>query len=170
MFDEDDTVRDDLLLSERNGIGLPLAEAGTDRLIQWCKKRNELIVWYIIGKAISFLTLEDTFSQASQLQKTKELTEQELTELRRRFLEACPDPKAVMDAYADTVEPNLVLGSLAEAIRKRLDTRFQPLADHSNQTIAAHAKSIIDRFQSRIEDARKWDQHRHQVFEQSFEP
>lgn len=170
VFDEDDTVRDDLLLSEGNGIGFPLAEAGTDRLIQWCKKRNESIVWYIIGKAIGFLTLEDTFSQASQLQKTKELTEQELTELRRRFLEACPDPKAVMDAYAETVEPIAWSGSRSQAIRKRLDTRFQPLADHSDQTIAAHAKSIIDRFQSRIEDARKWDQHRHQVFEQSFEP
>ena len=171
VFDADDAVRDNLLLSEGNGIGFSLAEAGVDRLIQWCKKRNESRVWYTIGKVIGFLTLEDTFSQASQFQKTKELTEQELIELRRCFLEACPDPKAVMKAYADTVKPKFwSVGSLAETIKKRLDVRFQPLIDHPNQAIAGHAKSIIDRFQSWIEDVRKWDQRRHQIFEPSFEP
>ena len=166
-FGTDNAVRDhrlSFLLYKESDVGFSFADAGADRLIQWCQNHNEPAVWNTIGGC---LTPEN---RPSQYQQTKELTQQDLTELRCRFLEACPDPQAVMEAYADTVVPNFWSGSRAKAIRKRLDTRFHPLVHHPNQTIADYAQSIIDRFQKKIEDERKLDQQRDQVREQRFEP
>ena len=175
MFDTNDTVQEQplsSLLLESEGIGFSLATAVADRVIQWCQSHSEPRVWYTIGKAIGYLTPED--QPTGQYQQAKGLAQQDLTELRRRFQEACPNPQAVMEAYADTVVPNHWSGSLSGAIRKRLDTIFQPLIHHPNQAIADYAQSIINRFQKKIEDACKVDQQlaqsRDQGLEQRFEP
>ena len=134
----------------------PLAGVDIEILISWCQRQADAGVWPFVGAGIN---LWKNGSDEGTV---------ELSETAMRFLEASPNPEAVVKAFARNLELAVCFGSLADVMQSRT-TAFQVLVQHSNPKIAKAAADVINEISKRIAETRQWEQGLDEDREQRFE-
>ena len=85
-----------------------------------------------------------------------------------RFLEASPEPEAVLEAFADRVTPSSWSGSRANVMQPRADA-IGELVEHECLEISQAAKSVSAKLAKLIESEREREQREDEEREQRFE-
>lgn len=135
---------------------LPLESVDIEVLIRWCQSQTDAGVWPVVGAGINLW------------KKGTDGTTVEPIETVVRFLEASPDPVAVLKAFSRKLEPTSCSGSLAGIMQNRMTT-FQALVQHPSPNIAEAAADVIKEITKRIDETRRWEQRCYEEIEQRFE-
>lgn len=143
---------------ERGGMDrLPLAKVDIDTLISWCGRQDDPEIWSIVGASISLW-------KSNGEDKPISLSDQAL-----KFLEAAPNPRAVLNGYASRLEPRSGWsGSLADTMQPRADA-IEALTKSANPDIARAAEAIFIEVTKWIESVRQREKQRNEEREQTFE-
>ena len=135
---------------------LPLERVDNDVLIGWCNRQSDQRIWPIVGTNIELWVNGSPEGSIT------------FSETAVRFLEASPNPEAVMTAFVRNLEPMSWSGSRANIMQTRM-IAFQVLVGHSNPRIAKAADDAIKEMTKRIESERRREQRRDAEWEQRFE-
>ncbi len=134
----------------------PLAEIDSDILIQWCRARSETSVWATVAAGISLWSNDEGEGKVM------------ISESAVRLLEASPDPKAVLESFAERVAPSCWAGSRASLMQPRADA-MAGLAEHEKANISVAAKLVSSKLVKWIEDEKISEQRKDAGREQRFE-
>ena len=142
---------------EGGGMDNPtLAGVDIEVLIRWCQGQEDAGVWPVVGASIR---LWKRASDGGTI---------EFSESAMLFLDASPDPIAVLKAFARKLEPTFCSRSLADVMQSRM-TAFKALLQHPNPNIAKTAADVIKESAEMIDEARRWEQGLYDDREQRFE-
>lgn len=134
----------------------PLAKIDVDVLIEWCSARNDTSVWASVAAGISLWSNDGDLGAVT------------MSESAIRLLEACPEPEAVLEAFAERVTPSSWSGSRASVMQPRADA-ISGLVEHERTEIAVAAKSISAKLVKWIEREKVREQREDEGREQRFE-
>ena len=134
----------------------PLVKIDMEVLIEWCRTRSDTSVWTSIAAGIHLWSKDGDHGAAT------------ISESAIRFLEASPDPVAVLGVFADRVEPSSWTGSRTNVMQPRADA-IARLATHQSAEIVAAAKSVSSQLAKLIEHERVREQREDEKREQRFE-
>ncbi|MDK9556088.1 hypothetical protein QQF73_00525 [Marinobacter sp. M216] len=135
----------------------PLAKTDTDVLIEWCSAKNDKSVWSSIAAGISlWSTNGDEGGVVTILDSAI------------RFLEASPEPEAILEAFAERITPSSWSGSRANVMQPRADA-IGELVEHERPEISQAAKSVSSQLAKLIESVREREQRADEEREQRFE-
>ncbi|HCG7097381.1 TPA: hypothetical protein NJ330_001961 [Vibrio parahaemolyticus] len=132
-----------------------LSKVSVDRLIEWCCARNDHGVWASISAGI------DVWSNDGEESVV-------ILDPALRFLEAAPEPKAVIEAFIDRIAPSCWSGSKVDFMQPRVDA-ILGLIEHENTNIAMAAKSISAKLTNWLECEREREKLEDEEREQRFE-
>ena len=135
----------------------PLAKIDVDILIEWCRAKNDNGVWASIAAGISLWSANGDEEGVVTISKSA-----------IRFLEASPEPEAVLEAFADRVTPSSWSGSRANVMQPRADA-IGELVEHECLEISQAAKSVSAKLAKLIESEREREQREDEEREQRFE-
>ena len=125
-------------------------------LIDWCQKRTQAGDWGLVAYGI-------------QIWENNEIEEgTSITPIAMEFLEAAPDPKIVLQTYADRVKPRSWSESRANIMQPKADA-IKKLTQHERTDIANAAKLVSERLKREIEQERVREQREDREREQRFE-
>ncbi len=152
-----DTQRKRMFFIKRRDMDkLPLGGITVDVLVDWCQRQTDPKVWPIIGSGIELWAISDSDNSV------------ELNQMAIEFLEAAPDPDAILGEYSGRIMPNSCWGSLADEMQRRGDA-IGVLRQHSNQKIAEAARSVMKDVSKRINVQRQREEQQTRDREQRFE-
>ena len=135
---------------------LILVNVDIGRIIKWCLRRNEPLVWESIAKSLPvFVSNRDS--------ETVELSNASI-----RFLEASPYPEEVLAGYVTQISPNNWSGHRSIIMEKNIGA-FRTLVEHENQQISLIASDLYRKAESDITGEREFEQRMDENREQRFE-
>ena len=135
----------------------PLTKTDVDVLIGWCKARSDNDIWASIAAGVSLWSASDD-----------ERGVVTIMESAIRFLEASPEPEAVLKVFAERVTPSSWSGSRMNVMQPRADA-IGRLVDHERPEISQAAKSVSAKLAKLIESEREHEQREDEEREQRFE-
>ncbi len=133
-----------------------LVSVDIGRIIEWCLKRNEPLVWKTIAQSLPvFVSKGDS--------ETVKLSDTSI-----RFLEASPYPEEVLTGYVIQIAPNTWSGHRSVIMEKNIGA-FRTLVEHENQQISLIAGDLYRKAEARIARQRESEQREDENREQRFE-
>ena len=133
-----------------------LVNVDIGRIIKWCLKRKEPLVWEVIAKSLPvFVSNRDS-----------EIVE--LSNASIRFLEATPYQEEVLSGYVTQIAPNTWFGHRSIIMEKNTGA-FRTLVEHENQQISLIASDLYRKAELDITGEREFEQRMYENREQRFE-
>jgi hypothetical protein len=134
----------------------PLTKINVETLIDWCQTKDDPNVWNLIASGIVLW------------QRNEDQNSAVISDTAIQFLEASPNPEAVLAIYAERVEPSSWSGSRANIMQPRADA-ISGLVGHGSAKIADAAKVVSQELATLIERQRVRERHQDEEREQKFE-
>jgi hypothetical protein len=135
----------------------PLAKTDVNVLIEWCRAKNDNSVWVSIASSVSLWSTDENQGRVVTI-----------SESAIRFLEATPEPEAVLEAFAERVAPSSWSGSRANVMQPRADA-IGELSEHERPEISQAVKSVSANLAKLIEHERARERREDEEREQRFE-
>ncbi|HGN2346247.1 TPA: hypothetical protein ACKR1W_000620 [Proteus mirabilis] len=125
-------------------------------LLEWCCDKNDSSIFAAVATSIN-LWVKDEITSATIL-----------SEVAIKLLELAPEPKVVLEAFAECTTPSCWSGSLANIMQSRADAISQ-LITHERTDISIAAKSVNENLIRWIENERVRERKDVEGREQRFE-
>lgn len=139
---------------DRNGSVLEKIDKNV--LLEWCCYKNDSSIFAAVATSIN-LWVKDEITSATIL-----------SEVAIKLLELAPEPKVVLEAFAECTTPSCWSGSLANIMQSRADAISQ-LITHERTDISIAAKSVNENLIRWIENERVRERKDTEGREQRFE-
>lgn len=158
IFDgtEEQQQRRLFFIRSHNPRRAPLAKIDIDVLIAWCNAINDVSVWPSVAEGISLWS------------KDEELNIVTILESAIKFLEASPEPEAVLEVFAERVTPSSWSGSRVDVMQPRADA-IGRLVRHKREEIADAANLLLPKLIESIDCEKLRERQEHEKYEQRFE-
>ena len=135
---------------------LILVNVDIGRIIKWCLKRNDSLVWESIAQSLPvFVSNGDN--------ETVKLSDASI-----RFLEASPCTEEVLAGYVTQIIPTGWSGHLSIIMEKNIGA-FRTLVEHENRQISLIASDLYCKAESSLAKQRESEQREDENREQRFE-
>tara|TARA_Y100001001_G_scaffold156989_1_gene174492 strand:- start:14511 stop:18365 length:3855 start_codon:yes stop_codon:yes gene_type:complete len=135
----------------------PLAKIDVQFLIEWCSAKNDNSLWASIAAGIRLWSTDEAQGGIATI-----------SDSAIKFLEASPQPEAVLEAFAERVTPSSWSGSRANVMQPRLDA-IGVLVEHERPEISKAAKSVSAKLAKLIKSEREREKREDEEREQRFE-
>ncbi|HEC8325899.1 TPA: hypothetical protein RG501_RS18825 [Providencia rettgeri] len=139
---------------DRNGSVLEKIDKNV--LLEWCCDKNDSSIFAAVATGINLWVKDETTSATI------------LSEVATKLLELAPEPKVVLEAFAECTTPSCWSGSLANIMQCRADAISQ-LITHERTDISIAAKSVNEKLIRWIENERGRERKDAEGREQRFE-
>ena len=131
------------------------ASVESDKLINWCKEKNDIEIWNTIALGIPVLN-----SESNQIYQ--------LTEIAKKYLFESPERSQVLNSYIRVINRRAELGEISTKLEAQLDA-FKELLECGDYEIIEIAKSAINNAERIIEEQKKIEKRLEKRFESGFE-
>ncbi|MEY0976387.1 hypothetical protein AB7196_10570 [Providencia rettgeri] len=139
---------------DRNGSVLEKIDKNV--LLEWCCDKNDSSIFAAVATGINLWVKDEATSSTI------------LSEVATKLLELAPEPKVVLEAFAECTTPSCWSGSLANIMQSRADAISQ-LITHERADISIAAKSVNEKLIRCIENERVRERKDTEGREQRFE-
>ncbi|MEQ5184716.1 hypothetical protein [Providencia rettgeri] len=140
--------------NDRNGSVLEKIDKNS--LLEWCCFKNDSNIFAAVATGINLWVKDEATSITI------------LSEMATKLLELAPEPKVVLEAFAECTTPSCWSGSLANIMQSKADAISQ-LITHDRTDISIAAKSVNEKLTHRIENERSHERKDAEEREQRFE-
>jgi hypothetical protein len=134
----------------------PIEKIGVGVLIEWCRAKNDSSVWPSVAAGMSIWSTGEEQEIVTMLESAI------------RFLEASPEPEAVLNIFAERVTPMSWSGSRVNVMQPRADAIVK-LINHERADISEAARlesaKLIKLIEREKLSERQEDEEREQRFE-----
>nr|WP_202626144.1 hypothetical protein [Kosakonia sp. MH5] len=134
----------------------PLAKIDVGILIEWCDTNNDHHIWASVASGINLWSKGDEQGRIS------------LQDDAVRFLEASPDPGAILEIFAEHVAPSSWSGSRANEMQPRVEAIGQ-LVTHKSADISKSARAVYEKLTQWVENEKERELREDSEREQRFE-
>lgn len=134
----------------------PIAKIDVDILIEWCGATKDPQVWASVASGINLWSKDGEQSPIC------------LQDDALRFLEASPEPRAVLEIFAENVAPSLWSGSRANVMQPRVEAIGQ-LVTHERADISKSARAVYEKLTNWVEKEKERERLEDEALEQRFE-
>ncbi|MFJ5855247.1 hypothetical protein ACIQCT_20250 [Enterobacter cancerogenus] len=134
----------------------PIAKIDVDILIEWCGTTKDPQVWASVASGINLWSKDGEQSPIC------------LQDDALRFLEASPEPRAVLEIFAEHVAPSSWSGSRANVMQPRVEAIGQ-LVTHERADISKSAKAVYKKLTNWVEKEKERERLEDEALEQRFE-
>lgn len=134
----------------------PIAKIDVDILIEWCGTTKDPQVWASVASGINLWSKDGEQSPIC------------LQDDALRFLEASPEPRAVLEIFAENVAPSSWSGSRANVMQPRVEAIGQ-LVTHERADISKSARAVYEKLTNWVEKEKEREQREDSEREQRFE-
>ena len=134
----------------------PIAKIDVDILIEWCGTTIDPQVWASVASGINLWSKDGEQSPIC------------LQDDALRFLEASPEPRAVLEIFAEHVAPSSWSGSRANVMQPRVEAIGQ-LVTHERADISKSAKAVYKKLTNWVEKEKERERLEDEALEQRFE-
>lgn len=134
----------------------PIAKIDVDILIEWCGTTKDPQVWASVASGINLWSKDGEQSPIC------------LQDDALRFLEASPEPRAVLEIFAEHVAPSSWSGSRANVMQPRVEAIGQ-LVTHERADISKSARAVYEKLTNWVEKEKKRERLEDEALEQRFE-
>ncbi|MBD2794115.1 hypothetical protein ID852_16835 [Xenorhabdus sp. 42] len=134
----------------------PIAKIDVDILIEWCGTTKDPQVWASVASGINLWSKEGEQSPIC------------LQDDALRFLEASPEPRAVLEIFAENVAPSSWSGSRANVMQPRVEAIGQ-LVTHERADISKSARAVYEKLTNWVEKEKEHERLEDEALEQRFE-
>lgn len=134
----------------------PIAKIDVDILIEWCRTTKDPQVWASVASGINLWSKDGEQSPIC------------LQDDALRFLEASPEPRAVLEIFAEHVAPSSWFGSRANVMQPRVEAIGQ-LVTHERADISKSARAVYEKLTDWVEKEKERERLEDEALEQRFE-
>ncbi|MFW0976615.1 hypothetical protein [Leclercia pneumoniae] len=134
----------------------PIAKIDVDLLIEWCGTNKDPQVWASVASGINLWSKDGEQSPLC------------LQGDALRFLEASPEPRAVLEIFAEHVAPSSWSGSRANVMQPRVEAIGQ-LVTHERADISKSARAVYEKLTNWVEKEKERERLEDEALEQRFE-
>ncbi|WP_370977551.1 hypothetical protein [Enterobacter ludwigii] len=134
----------------------PIAKINIDLLIEWCGTNKDPQVWASVASGINLWSKDGEQSPLC------------LQDDALRFLEASPEPRAVLEIFAEQVAPSSWSGSRANVMQPRVEA-IGRLVTHERADISKSARAVYEKLTNWIEKEKERERLEDEALEQRFE-
>ncbi|QAV45609.1 hypothetical protein [Pantoea agglomerans] len=134
----------------------PIAKIDVDILIEWCGATKDPQVWASVASGINLWSKDGENSPIC------------LQDDALRFLEASPEPRAVLEIFAENVAPSSWSGSRANVMQPRVEAIGQ-LVTHERADISKSARAVYEKLTNWVEKEKERERLEDETLEQRFE-
>lgn len=134
----------------------PIKKIGVGFLIEWCRAKNDSSVWPSVATAISLWSKDEELEIITMLDSAI------------MFLEASPEPEAVLEVFAERVTQSSLSDSRVNVMQPRMEA-IGTLVKHERADLSEAARSVCAKLIKRIERERACEQREDMEREQRFE-
>ncbi|MBI6183675.1 hypothetical protein JEQ07_25230 [Serratia proteamaculans] len=134
----------------------PIAKIDVDILIEWCGTTKDPQVWASVASGINLWSKDGEQSPIC------------LQDDALRFLEASPDPGAILEIFAEHVAPSSWSGSRANEMQPRVEAIGQ-LVTHERADISKSARAVYEKLTNWVEKEKERERLEDEELEQRFE-
>jgi len=134
----------------------PIAKINVDILIEWCGTTKDPQVWASVASGINLWSKDGEQSPIC------------LQDDALRFLEASPEPRAVLEIFAEHVAPSSWSGSRANVMQPRVEA-IGRLVTHERADISESARAVYKKLTNWVEKEKERERLEDEALEQRFE-
>ncbi|HDR2754261.1 TPA: hypothetical protein QCJ76_002869 [Enterobacter asburiae] len=134
----------------------PIAKIDIEILIEWCGTTKDPHVWASVASGINLWS------------KDGEQSPIRLQDDALRFLEASPEPRAVLEIFAEHVTPSSWSGSRASVMQPRVEA-IGLLVTHERADISKSARAVYEKLTNWVEKEKERERLEDEALEQRFE-
>lgn len=134
----------------------PIAKIDVDILIEWCGTTKDPQVWASVASGINLWSKDGEQSPIC------------LQDDALRFLEASPEPRAVLEIFAEHVAPSSWSGSRANVMQPRVEA-IGRLITHERADISKSARAVYKKLTNWVEKEKERERLEDEALEQRFE-
>ncbi|EPN9821801.1 TPA: hypothetical protein OUG36_000723 [Klebsiella pneumoniae] len=134
----------------------PIAKIDVDILIEWCGTTKDPQVWASVASGINLWSKDGEQSPIC------------LQDDALRFLEASPEPRAVLEIFAEHVAPSSWSGSRANVMQPRVEA-IGRLVTHERADISKSARAVYKKLTNWVEKEKERERLEDEALEQRFE-
>lgn len=134
----------------------PIAKINVDILIEWCGTTKDPQVWASVASGINLWSKDGEQSPIC------------LQDDALRFLEASPEPRAVLEIFAEHVAPSSWSGSRANVMQPRVEA-IGRLVTHERADISKSARAVYKKLTNWVEKEKERERLEDEALEQRFE-
>ena len=134
----------------------PIAKINVDILIEWCGTTKDPQVWASVASGINLWSKDGEQSPIC------------LQDDALRFLEASPEPRAVLEIFAEHVAPSSWSGSRANVMHPRVEA-IGRLVTHERADISKSARAVYKKLTNWVEKEKERERLEDEALEQRFE-
>ena len=134
----------------------PIAKIDVDILIEWCGTTKDPQVWASVASGINLWSKDGEQSPIC------------LQDDALRFLEASPEPRAVLEIFAENVAPSSWSSSRSNVMQPRVEAIGQ-LVTHERADISKSARAVYEKLTNWVEKEKEREQREDSEREQRFE-
>ncbi|POP41214.1 hypothetical protein CHU32_23270 [Superficieibacter electus] len=134
----------------------PIAKIDVDLLIEWCGTNKDHQVWASVASGINLWSKDGEQSPLC------------LQDDALRFLEASPEPRAVLEIFAEHVAPSSWSGSRANVMQPRVEA-IGRLVTHERADISKSARAVYEKLTNWVEKEKERERLEYEALEQRFE-
>ncbi|HBU6504625.1 TPA: hypothetical protein MC518_003991 [Escherichia coli] len=134
----------------------PIAKIDVDILIEWCRTTKDPLVWASVASGINLWSKDGEQSPIC------------LQDDALRFLEASPEPRAVLEIFAEHVAPSSWFSSRANVMQPRVEAIGQ-LVTHERADISKSARAVYEKLTNWVEKEKERERLEDEALEQRFE-
>lgn len=134
----------------------PLTKIDVGTLIEWCETNNDPHVWASVASGLNLWSKDDEQGRIY------------LQDDALSFLEASPEPGAILEIFAEHVTPSSWSGSRANVMQPRVEA-IGKLVTHESADISNSAKAMYEKLTRWVENEKEREQREDSEREQRFE-
>lgn len=134
----------------------PLTKIEVGTLIEWCETNNDPHVWASVASGLNLWSKDDEQGRIY------------LQDDALSFLEASPEPGAILEIFAEHVTPSSWSGSRANVMQPRVEA-IGKLVTHEIVDISKSAKAVYEKLTRWVEKEKEREQREDSEREQRFE-
>ncbi|EKN3437683.1 hypothetical protein OZ677_000500 [Yersinia enterocolitica] len=134
----------------------PLAKIDAGILIEWCRDKNDPHVWASVASGINLWSKDDEQGRIN------------LQDDALRFLEASPEPGAILEIFAEHVTPSSGADRRVNVMQPRVEAIGQ-LVTHERADISKSARAVYEKLTNWVEKEKEREQREDSEREQRFE-
>ena len=134
----------------------PIAKINVDILIEWCGTTKDPQVWASVASGINLWSKDGEQSPIC------------LQDDALRFLEASPEPRAVLEIFAEHVAPSSWSGSRANVMQPRVEA-IGRLVTHERADLSKSARAVYKKLTNWVEKEKERERLEDEALEQRFE-
>lgn len=134
----------------------PLTKIEVGTLIEWCETNNDPHVWASVASGLNLWSKDDEQGRIY------------LQDDALSFLEASPEPGAILEIFAEHVTPSSWSGSCANVMQPRVEA-IGKLVTHEIVDISKSAKAVYEKLTRWVEKEKEREQREDSEREQRFE-